>query len=562
MFSALAKKSPNKVFIGILLGGLSGVIYSLLIPLLTSALQPVDPRFDTTTTAPFRLFSLEIASPPIAIIFGTACILIVICRTLSQVILARTAMDVASDMRIKLYGNIACAPVSSLEYIGSAKLVTTITTDVPRIVMGAQVLPDLLVSAITLIGMLSFLLYLNTAVFRFVLECILFGAVTFEIPVFIAKRFFIRAGSSSDALQKSIDGLIRGIKELKLNDAKRDAYFDTDLFANEQKLLRAQKTGNTVMKLATSYGDMICFFAIGAIAFVFVNYHSINNQELIGVVMALLYITGPISVILNMMPQLTVASVSFARVSDLIASLPDEKILPSTKAAPWKNIKLIQVRYQHMAPDETPGFEVGPLDLEFNKGEITFIVGGNGSGKSTLCKLLTLHYPATSGEIYFGDSLITPESIGTYRQEVAAIYSDYYLFERLLGNPVLQSEVEHYLRMLKLEHKVSYENGRFSTLALSDGQRRRVALVAALVEDKEFYLFDEWAADQDPSFKEAFYSEILPSLRAKNKVVIVITHDDRYFNVADKVISMADGVVASTYFRSSPSALASELVWG
>jgi putative ATP-binding cassette transporter len=553
MFSTLSRKAPDRVFLGILLGAFSGVVYSLLIPLLMGALQPGDPRFEVASTAPTYLYKLEIANAPIALLFGVACILIVVCRTLSQVVLTTVAMAVASDLRVKLYERIACAPVATLERMGSARLVTTITTDVPRIVLGAQVLPALLISAVTLLGMLSFLLYLNAEVFWFVLECIFFGAVTFQFPMFLAKRFFVRAGRSSDALQKSVDGLIRGIKELKLNDAKRRAYFETDLIANEQALFHAQKTGNTVMNMANSYGNMICFFAIGAVTFIFVNYHSVRNQDLIGVVMALLYITGPIAVILNMMPQLAVARVSFERVTALLAELPDEGIQPPSTIGNWKSLRLRQVCYQHHATDESPGFKVGPFDLEFHKGEVTFIVGGNGSGKSTLCKLLTLHYVASAGEIYFGNHLITPETISTYRQDIVAIYSDYYLFDRVLGKIVEQDVVEHYLSVLKLDKKVTYKDGKFSTLLLSDGQRRRMALVAAFIEDKELYLFDEWAADQDPSFKEAFYHEILPSLKAKGKAVVVITHDDRYFHVADKVITMTDGVVSNVRLGAIPA---------
>lgn len=550
MFSTLSRNAPNRVFFSILLGAFSGVIYSLLIPLLTGALQPGDAGLRVSSSTTVHLFSLEVANAPIALLFLLACTSIVLCRTLSQITLSRVAMNAASDLRIKLYERIANASIVTLERTGSARLVTIINVDVPRIVMGAQVLPELLVSSITLIGMLGFLLYLNVGVFWFVLKCIFFGAVTYEIPIILGRRFFVRAGRSSDELQKSIDGLIRGMKELKLNDAKRRAYFEADLMANESALLSAQKAGNTVMNLATNYGDMISFFAIGAIAFIFVNYHSISSQELVGVIMALLYITAPIAVVLHMLPQLSIAQVSFRRVTTLLSELPDEGAQPSSEAQPWNSLKLKQVSFQHLATDDTPGFQIGPFDLEFKKGEVTFIVGGNGSGKSTLCKLITLHYSASAGQIYFGDHLITAETINTYRQNISAIYSDYYLFDRILGKQVEQDQVEHYLRVLKLDSKVSYKDGKFSTLSLSDGQRRRMALIAAFIEDKHLYLFDEWAADQDPNFKEAFYHEILPSLRARGKAVIVITHDDRYFHVADKVITMSDGAITDVKQQS------------
>jgi putative ATP-binding cassette transporter len=101
--------------------------------------------------------------------------------------------------------------------------------------------------------------------------------------------------------------------------------------------------------------------------------------------------------------------------------------------------------------------------------------------------------------------------------------------------------IAQYLRLLQLEDKVQIEAGRFSTLSLSDGQRKRLALLVCFLEDKDIYLFDEWAADQDPLFKEIFYYRILADLKRENKVVVVISHDERYFQVADKVLVMEHG---------------------
>ena len=543
MLSTLSKRAPNRIFLGILLGAFSGVIYSLLIPILTGALQASDGHLALVPVAPYRLFGLEIANPPIAMLFGTACVLIVLCRTASQAVLARVAMEAASGIRADFYERIARAPVAVLERLGSARLISAINADVPRIVIGAQAVPELLVSGVTLVGMLGFLLYLNIDVFVFVLECIVFGALTYEIPLLLAKRLFVRAGDSADALQRSVDGLIRGIKELKLDEAKRRTYFAEDLGTHEGDMLAAQKSGNLIVNFANSYGDMICFFGIGAITFVFVNYHSVQPQEMLGVVMALLYITGPVSVILNVMPQLTMARVSYGRAAALLAELPDEGLAEATVGTTWGSLKVQGLTYSHAPTDEAPGFKIGPIDAEFRKGQISFIVGGNGSGKSTLCKLLTLHYRATSGAMHFGDTLLDDSSMATLRQDIAAIYSDYYLFDRILGKKADPERVEHYMRLFRLDGKVRYREGRFSTLALSDGQRRRMALVAAFVEDKELYLFDEWAADQDPGFKDAFYREILPALKARGKAVIAITHDDRYFHLADQILVMADGQV-------------------
>ena len=80
--------------------------------------------------------------------------------------------------------------------------------------------------------------------------------------------------------------------------------------------------------------------------------------------------------------------------------------------------------------------------------------------------------------------------------------------------------------------------------ALSNGQKKRLALVAALLEDKPVYIFDQFAADQDAEFREKFYRKILPSLQRQGKTVIAATHDDRYFDIADRVLLLAGGRLA------------------
>ncbi|MFK3651152.1 cyclic peptide export ABC transporter [Lysobacter enzymogenes] len=551
LFAEYSRRAPNKVFFSILLGGLSGICYSMLIPLVMSVLEEGDPRLSTIAVAPTRLLSVEIANAPFALVFTAVCVFILITRTLSQVVLTRVAIDVASSLRTRLYERIARAPLASLERIGSSRLIAALTSDVPRIVLGARMFPDMLINLVMLLGMLGFLLVLNADLFWFVLGCIGFGVVTYQIPMLIGGRYFTSARHHFDHLQESIQGLIHGIKELKLDDAKRAAYFEQILMQCERSVQKDEKTGYTILRAASNYGDLLSFFVIGCIVFIVVNYRTISNEQLIGVIMALLYIAGPISAILGFLPQLSISRVSIQRVAKLYEEIPQESVAAAQQPArEWDRVRFEKVRYRHGGKDDKDdkdgGFGVGPLDLEFRKGEISFIVGGNGSGKSTLSKLLTLHYRANAGTIRFGDHAVDDETIGTYRQAISAIYSDYHLFERILGadDARLGESVDHYLKALRLDRKVTYRDGRFSTLALSDGQRRRMALLASIIDDKELYLFDEWAADQDPTFKAVFYHEILPALRARGKAVVAITHDDRYFEVADQIVVMEEGKVA------------------
>lgn len=547
LFTLFSSKAPNRVFLSILLGALAGISYALLIPIVLGSF--VDGMQDTAQKAANSAYFLgyEISNYRFALLFAGVCLFILLARTLSQILLSRVALDATTDLRIRVYRYIVRAPVSELEALGPSRLLAAITTDVGRIINGAVVVPNVLVALVTLLGMLTYLFFLNTDVFWFVIVAIGFGVLTYQLPMYIGNKYFERGRANIDTLQEAIRGLIYGVKELKLGKEKRERYFDDILLPSEYAVNSNAKGGNTIVTAAANYGDLLSFFVIGVVAYVFVSYHSITTAKLVGVIMALLYITGPVGLILNSIGQIAMAQVSLRNVNRIFTRLSQEPAMDSVAPLPpWRSVVFDDVSYRYGESDS--GFALLPMSFEIARGEVTFIVGGNGSGKSTLSKLISLHYTSASGSIRFGDTTVDLKTINSCRQCISAIFTDYYLFDRLLGalDEQTQEQLLCYLAELELDKKVSIDDGRFSTTALSDGQRKRLALLVTFIEDREIYLFDEWAADQDPRFKEVFYHTILPALRERDKAVVVISHDDRYFQVADKVLVMEDGQLIRT----------------
>jgi putative pyoverdin transport system ATP-binding/permease protein len=192
--------------------------------------------------------------------------------------------------------------------------------------------------------------------------------------------------------------------------------------------------------------------------------------------------------------------------------------------------------------DGTPGYRVGPLTAGITAGEILFIQGGNGSGKSTFLRLLTgLYYPQ-SGDLLVDGKPLQLAQYQRYRSMFSVIFTDFHLFDRLYGlGEVDEGQVEDLLAQMELSDKTSLESGRFTRLNLSTGQRKRLALISALLENKQVIVFDEWAADQDPGFRRYFYEVVLRDLKKQGKTIIAATHDDRFFGVADRVWKMEYG---------------------
>ena len=543
VMNEFGKFAPNAVFISMFLGAIAGICYVGLIPLILISLENnAELQYQSENLNLY--FGVEVVNDKIALTFFILCFIILAMRTISQLILSRVSVRLTTEIRKRLYYRIVNCSVDSLEKTGPSKIINAMTMDVNRIVAGARVAPPVLISLVTVVGMLFYIWMVNSEVFYFVIICLIIGVVTYQIPMIFGGRYYDRARKSMDELQESFRAIVLGAKELKLNRKKRDSFIENDLLSVESKIKSDNLKANTIVTAAMNYGDMLGFFVIGCLAFIFVNYHQVSSDELVAIIMIVLYISGPVSQVLFSIPLLIEANISYRKMNLLFYELPDEGYSQDDGNVPdWREVTFKNVCYTYQNSD---GFQVGPIDLKVKKGEITFIVGGNGSGKSTFSKIVTQHFFPKVGEIYFDNVKIDEGNINRYRQCIASIYSDYYLFDSIhgadIGRKELNRKVNELLVDLELADKVSYVGGRFSTIKLSDGQRRRLALLVAFIEDKELYLFDEWAADQDSVFREVYYHKILPELKARGKAVVAISHDDRYFHIADQLVKFEAGL--------------------
>lgn len=548
LFRLLSAAAPSKVFLCIALGSLAGLAYAMIVPLILLSLQPslsriMQPEFETSY---WLLGRFEVSSPTQAFFFFSIILFILFCRVMSETLLAQTSIDATVGLRKKIYRRISQLPVERLEQIGPSRLLTALNNDIGRITEGASVIPNILIAGSTLFGMLAFLMYLRLEVFIFIICVILFGAVTYRIPLMFGQRYIMKARNNFDGIQEGIKGLIYGAKELKLNQQRREAYLTENLHAFENKFSVAQKSGRLFLSLGLNYGTLISFYAIGMITYIMANYYAITQQNLLGIVMVLLYITAPIAAMINSMRGIIMARVAAKKLDALLEEMPVEVIGDIGDEVDCKQLRMKGVEYAYPGlKNEDSTFQLGPVDLTLHRGEVNFLVGGNGSGKTTLAKILSFHYIPEQGQLFFNDKLVTNENRENFRQSASAIYSDFYLFTKLFGlSPYeLDHRAEQGLKQLGLEKKVTVKDGEFSSTNLSDGQKKRLALLVTYLEDRSIYIFDEWAADQDPEFKKIFYCSILPELKRLGKMIVVITHDDRYFHLADKLVKMESGKV-------------------
>ncbi|MBW4518476.1 MAG: cyclic peptide export ABC transporter [Scytolyngbya sp. HA4215-MV1] len=466
----------------------------------------------------------------------------------AQVMLIRLSHQAVFRLRMSLIRQILNSELSHLEKLGNPRLLATLTEDVQAVTNAIFRIPFVCIDIATVLGCLLYITWLSWAALLLVLS--LLGVTIVSCIQFLRKgeQWLSLAREEEDHLFKHFRSTTEGIKELKLHHRRRQAFLSEEVESTAINFRRYNIRGLTLFAVASSFGKLLFFFAAGFVLFALPKILTTSNAVISSYILAFTYLMLPMDNIVNNLPYISQSNISLRKIETLglsLRHLPAVAPMPPVIDRPWRSLTLKDVVYPYQRDQEDGKFVLGPLNLTFQPGELVFIVGGNGSGKSTLAKLITGLYIPESGDIWLDQHPIDEQNREWYREHFSAIFADFYLFERLLGleQPNLDHFAKDYIDKLQLDRKVTVEQGQLSTTALSQGQRKRLALLTAYLEDRPIYLFDEWAADQDPIFKEVFYQQFLPTLKAKGKTVFIISHDDHYFHIADRLIKLDNGQV-------------------
>jgi len=472
---------------------------------------------------------------------------VLILRLSSQTLFMYLGQMAKAKVRLQTIKHIANASYAHLERYGAARPLAILTGDLDTLVVLFINLPTIVMQTAVIAGCLAYLGWLSWQILLLALLAIVVGAVGFLFVNGRALQHLRGSRQREDDLIQQFRALFDGAKELKLHRNRRRAFIDEAL-APHIESVRVQRTrGYVLYSAASSWGNLVLFTFIGLTLFVVARIYAVDSLVMSGYAMTFLYMIMPIEGLLGALPTLGSARIALERIARLEKQLPVENSDAPGRETGFQRIELQAVAHRYFREKENSYFMLGPIDLSFAPGEITYLIGGNGSGKTTLAKLLVGLYETENGEVRLDGQPVTPRTQDQYRQQFSTVFSDFFLFDTLLGvlPAHLEPQAQMLLRELQLEHKVRIEDGAFTSLNLSQGQRKRLALLVALLEDRAFYVFDEWAADQDPAFKEVFYRQLLPDLKARGKAVLVITHDDRYFALADRRIKLDGGRIVS-----------------
>jgi putative ATP-binding cassette transporter len=537
-FTFLKKESRGPLYNIPVLAAVAGIANAILLAIINSAVR--------------RSPGDEIDFP-FMMMFFLAYAIYVLCQR--RMLHKSNAMleEIINNIRIRLSDKIRKADLLGLEDIGETRIYNRLTQETLIISDAIQILIMSLQSSVMLFFIAVYIAILSRVAFIIIVFLTLL-AINFFVSNYKKMRVTLKKENIAEMnFFASLTDILRGTKEIRLDRKKSAALFSfIEKIAVKLKKIKiyiANKYVDNNLVPNTSY-----FLLIGVIIFILPGFSATYSEQLVQLTMAIIFMTGPLDSIVNAVQTFGKVNYAVSNIYGMETNLEklieiheeDPQYDDSLKAVTsFKRITLRDIEFAYRDVKGNNGFSIGPISLEIQSGETLFIVGGNGSGKTTFLKVLCMLYYAERGSIHLDDIQVKPSNVVDYRQLFSGVFSDFHLFSRLYGMEGMKREkVEELLKIMQIEHKTKFLDDRFSTIDLSTGQRKRLALLISLLEDKPIYIFDEWAADQDPEFRQYFYEVILKQLKEQGKTVIAASHDDRFFHFADTVIKLDYGKVA------------------
>lgn len=512
---------------------ISGLSNALLLVIVNSAAHSV-----TDQSVDLRLF----------LMFAIAITVYVLAQRWVLRIVSVEVEKIIAKLRVRMSDKIRHADLQAIERLGRAQIYAGVNTETLTI---SQTTPPMLLAAqgaILVLFSLVYIFWLSPTAFFLTVAIISAGVVVHFNNKKQLMADLDRSTAKEGEFFDVLTHLLEGFKEVKIRGARsRELYEHLKEIAGQVASLKTQ----TAVRYADYYiiTQVLFYLLIGAMVFILPGMSQVYSEQVTRLTSAILFIIGPLSMTVSVVPAFRMATHAVENIGRLEDSLDQAQqqaverdkgdgVAPPT----FDTIEMQGVEFSYLDREKRALFTVGPLNFTIKRGETVLIVGGNGSGKSTLLKLMTGLYFQDAGAVMLDGIDVRTIGYRNYRELFSVIYSDYHLFERLYGiSDVNDRRVFELLKLMELDRKTTWQDGRFLNQDLSTGQKKRLALIVALLEDRPIYIFDEWAADQDPAFRKFFYETLLPDLKRQGKTIIAATHDDRVFRARGSGTKMEMG---------------------
>jgi cyclic peptide transporter len=456
--------------------------------------------------------------------------------------------SIIHKLRVRLLDEVRHSELLPMDGIGRGRIVAAITADTAVLTQASNVLVFSIQSVVLIFFVGFYVAYLSLGAFLLSIIIVAAAAAIFHVKGRRLAAGQREAAEWTNRLFDRLTDVLDGFKEVRLNKLRSDQLFDDIVeVSSSAAYIKIRTDADNFKRLI--FSQVAMYLLLGAVVFMAPALSGSAGSGTTKAILALLFVVGACFGLVQSIPMLASANAAAERIgqleTDLLATAQSADLSAADLPKRFDKIELHDVFFRYFDSSAETTFQVGPVDFTLRSGDLVFITGGNGSGKSTFLKLLAGLYVPESGEITLDGALINDSTREMYRALITAIFTDYHLFRRLYGisNPD-PAEVERLLTQFGLIAKTRLTDGEFRTLDLSGGQRKRLALIVAILERRPILLLDEWTSDQDPEFRHKFYHELLPALNQAGVTIVAVTHDDRYLNELDlraRRLRMDDG---------------------
>lgn len=444
-------------------------------------------------------------------------------------------------MQRRVVKQILDTPLLKVAKVGKARILASLGSDVRNVSFGLLRLPDFLQSSILILCTSVYLCYLSPQIFTL---CAIWIIVVFTINNFLMMKvysYFRKARENDDALQNNYQNILDGHKELLINRYRAKLYYEDEFENNARSKKKNNTLGNLFNNLSSNFTNVALLALVGVEFYLALEFKWASVAEATTIALSILFLRTPLVSMIGSFPTLLLAKIALDKIAKLELDDYKEHFEKTNFIKDWR-----QISFKNTSFSYDDNFHLNPVNLELKKGELVFLIGKNGSGKSTFCMLLTGLFKPSEGEIFVDDMKIDDDNLDIYRSLVSAVFSDFHLFTKTLAKEKFADEekIASWLEFLELKGKTRVEDHELVLTKLSTGQKKRLAMLIALLEERDILVLDEWAADQDPVFRRFFYKKLLPLLKEQGKTIFAITHDDAYFDSADRIFLAEEGNIS------------------
>ena len=476
---------------------------------------------------------------------------------ISQLIAVKTSSNAAysalEEMELRLIDKLRRVDYSAFKTVSSADIYAVIGGDKNAVITAARFVASAVSAVVTIVFSL---IYLSTvSVAAVVLILLEYGLITFIFHLYnvsMAKRFEADT-QASGSFSQSLRNIIDGFAEVKMNNIKSEAIYNNSIKPASFRKTESYKTTEISWVKLLVANNAAIFIPLGLIVFILPVLSAANVQSVVEIMTIILIIMGPAGMLTTFISNAAMANNTLLRMESVEKQLDeavnkeeegDLSMPPQTPE--FSVLAMNELRFAYSEEGGKTGFSLYIENFRLEKGELLIIKGGNGSGKSTFLRVLAGLFLPKNGDIMLGDIRVSSLKGSDYRSLFSIVFSDFHLFDDFYGLNIDKQILHYWAGKLEITDVIrNYEQSHELPSALSSGQRKRMALLAAILEDRKIMLLDEVAADFDPEFRTKYYREIIPELKTAGRTLILVSHDDRYFDVADRVVEFREGIIVS-----------------